>query len=310
MSSILEDIKSQFRYGSVVNRLIIINLIVYLFVILLFIGFRIAIPGNYQAVFYDFFHWFAMPNDALQFIKQPWSLFTHFWLHHPSNFLHILFNMLWLYVFGEIFLLLLKPRQLYAVYFLGGIAGAFVYLICSYILPFIQPGSFAVGASACIMALVLATTVLNPDYSIRLFFLGNVKIKWIAAFAIAIDLMALTGNSNLGGHIAHLGGALFGFIYMKQLQNGNDFGRPFYSIFENYNFPTRKKKNLKMIYKNEEKIKDLQKVGPNYKAKNKGKNSEKYLSNQERIDAILDKISEEGYESLSKEEINFLNNQK
>lgn len=307
MSSILEDIKSQFRYGSVVNRLIIINLAVYLFLIILFIGFRIAVPGNYQSAFFNFFNWFAMPNDALQFIKQPWSLVTHFWLHHPTNFLHILFNMLWLYIFGEIFLILLKPKQLYSVYFLGGIAGAFFYVLCSYILPFMTPGGFAVGASACIMALVLATTVLNPDHEIRLIFLGNVKIKWIALFAVALDIMSLTGDSNLGGHIAHLGGALFGFIYMKQLQNGNDLGKPFYAIIENYKFPAPKKRNLKMVYKNEEKIKDLQKVGPNYK--NKANKGEKYLSNQERIDAILDKITEKGYESLSKEEIDFLNNQ-
>lgn len=305
MSSIIDDIKNQFNYGSIVNRIIIINIAIYLFVILLYIGFRIAFGENYQAVFGNFMNWFSIPNNIITFIKQPWSLFTHMWLHNPSSFFHLLFNMIFLYVFGEIFLLFLKPKQLLSVYFLGGLAGVVFYMAFSYILPFVGLDGFAIGASACIMSLILATATLNPDYEIRLIFLGNVKIKWIALFVVFMDLFTLTGQVNLGGSLAHLGGALFGWYYMHRLKNGIDLGKPFYNIYENWRFPNSSKRKLKIVYKNEEKINELNSSG-NLVAK---QNKNKETSNQAKVDEILDKISEKGYKSLSSEEIDFLNKQ-
>lgn len=298
-NSIVDDIKQEFRFGDIVNKLIILNVAIYFITILVFIAFKFGTGDLDNSAFYKFFHWFSLPANPLQLLKQPWSLFSHMFLHSPTSFFHLLFNMISLYIFGRILLIFLKKHQFLSIYFLGGLAGAFLYIILTSLVPMLGSNSYAVGASAAIMSVVLAAATLSPDYSIRLIFLGNVKIKWIALAFICFDIMGLAGSNNLGGHIAHLGGALFGILFITQLRKGNDWSNRPTRFVENITSRFSRNKKPTVAYVNEEKLQN--------RSSSKSKNAfSENVSTQQKIDAILDKISEKGYESLSKKEKEFL----
>jgi len=299
-NSIIDDIKQEFRFGDIVNKLIILNVGIYFITILVFIAFRFSSGDLDNSTFYKIFHWFSLPANPIQLLKQPWSLFSHMFLHSPTSFFHLLFNMISLYIFGRILLIFLKTRQFLSIYFLGGIAGAFLFIILTSLIPMLGSNGYAVGASAAIMSVVLAAATLSPDYSIRLIFLGNVKIKWIALAFICFDIMGLAGSSNLGGHIAHLGGAIFGILFITQLRKGNDWSIGPNRMVENIGSRLSRNKKPTVAYVNEEK---LQKTNSSVKAKSSFIDED---STQQKIDAILDKISEKGYDSLSKKEKEFL----
>jgi len=298
-NSILDDIKQEFRFGDVVNKLIILNVAIYFITILVFIAFKFGTGDLDNSSFYTFFHWLSLPANPIQLLKQPWSLFSHMFLHSPTSFFHLLFNMISLYIFGRILLIFLKTRQFLSIYFLGGLAGAFLFVILTSIIPVLGNNGYAVGASAAIMSVVLAAATLSPDYSIRLIFLGNVKIKWIALAFICFDIMGLAGSSNLGGHIAHLGGAIFGIVFINQLRKGNDWSVGPNKMVTNIGARLSRNKKPTVAYVNEEKLQ--QKSSP--KSKSSFYEGD---STQQKIDAILDKISEKGYDSLSKKEKEFL----
>jgi len=190
-----------------------------------------------------------------------------------------LFNMLWLYWLGNIFLDFLKPRQFHFVYLSGGFAGAVIYALAYNVFP-VFAGSISsatiVGASASVMAIIVATATLLPDYSMRLLLLGDVKLKYLAAAYIALDLIGI-GTVGAGGSFSHLGGAVMGFTYIKMLQNGKDWSNLF------------KRKSKLRVVRND----------------NKNTATSKNATvgvNQGEIDAILDKISRTGYDKLTKEE--------
>jgi len=202
-----------------------------------------------------------------------WTPLTYMFLHR--EFFHILFNLLWLYWMGRIFEEYLRPGQFIFTYIAGGFAGALFYILAYNIFPVFSShveNSVILGASASVSAIVIAVATLLPDYSIMLLLFGAVRLKYLAVAFVVIDFLSIAA-SNPGGSIAHLGGALLGFVYIKQLQNGNDWSK----IFE-------KRKKLKIV--------SNQKTGS---AVNR-------LPDQEVIDGILDKISKSGYESLSKKE--------
>jgi hypothetical protein len=197
-----------------------------------------------------------------------------------AGILHILFNMLWLYWMGQIFEEYLGNKRTIGLYIMGGLAGALAYLLCLNLIPAFTNsnaavGSTIVGASASVMAIVVATATLLPNYTISLILFGPVKLKWLVLVILAIDFLGIVGP-NAGGEIAHLGGALLGFIYVKQLQKGHDWIGGISGIF-------RSRSKLKVA------------------AKNTSKNSAEY-PRQDEIDRILDKISQSGYDSLSKQE--------
>ena len=202
-----------------------------------------------------------------------WSVVTYMFSHR--NFFHFFFNMLGLYWLGTIFLDFLNKRQFTFTYLFGGISGAAFYIIFFNIFPAFKgelPGSNLIGASASVMSIVVAAATLVPDFTIRLLLIGSVRLKYVALFYVLFSILSIVGN-NAGGFISHLGGAFFGYIYIKALQNGSDWSNIFVI-----------KSKMKVVQSNR-----------NTTATNK-------LPDQEVIDKILDKISVSGYDSLSRSE--------
>jgi hypothetical protein len=210
--------------------------------------------------------------------------------------------MLWLYWIGQIFQEYLGSKKLVAVYFLGGLAGAFMYILAFNIFPLFRSiidTSFAVGASASVLAVVVGAATLLPNFTIRLFLFGNVPLKYLALAMVIIDLLSASG-SNAGGHFAHLGGAVFGFVYIKQLQAGRDLGSGFNRMADWLvtTFKPSKKSRLKVSYRNPNPSKEatVKTTATSTAAATHPK------VQQESIDRILDKIAQKGYDGLSKEE--------
>ncbi len=269
-----------FKSGSRVNLFIGINVIIFIALSLVSLARLLFFKqGGFESFAYEYL---GVPANLQSLLYRFWTPFTYMFVH--NGLIHILFNMLWLFWMGKIFESFQSPKKLTFLYLLGGLAGAAFYIVFYNIIPAFKDSavnSIAVGASAAVSAIVIATATLLPNYSINLLLLGSVRLKWIALIYIVLDVLSLAGN-NAGGHLSHLGGALFGFLYIKSLQNGNDWSRPFENLF-------KPKKKLKIVSKNY----DLD------------SNSDQH-PDQETIDAILDKISQSGYNSLSKKEKNIL----
>lgn len=262
-----------FRSGNRVNLLIGINVAVFLFLSLL--GVIEMLTTRNTAISAILNDYLAVPSYLPKLLIRFWTPFTYMFLH--SGFFHILFNMLWFYWMGNIFQEYLGGKKLLDLYVIGGLAGAFLYVLFYNVFPLFADakfGSTTVGASAAVMAIIVATATLLPDYTIQLLFLGFVKLKWIALFYVLFDLISITGP-NAGGEISHIGGAIAGFFYIKNLQGTTLLG----SALERFSKP----KSLKVVSKN---------YAKNSTAKSK----------EEEIDAILDKISHSGYASLTKKE--------
>jgi len=281
---IWDDIKSTFRHGSNLTRLIYINIAVFILItISSVIGFLLTNPGISDKVV-DIF---SVPASLTSLLARPWTLLTYMFTH--KDIWHILFNMLWLYSFGRIFLEYLDGRKLVAIYLLGGISGALVYILSFNIFPAfagVLDESVAIGASASVMAVVIAISAYVPDYSVQLFLFGRIKIKYLA-LGIFVLTSVMDFSINSGGKLAHIGGALFGYFYTINLRHGKDMGKGFNSILDFFATLFKPRKKLKVTHK---------KVATEYEY-NKIK-----VEHQKMINTILDKISKGGYESLTKEE--------
>jgi len=280
MNTLWNDIKFKMLHsGSKVMMLVWINILVYL---------AMYVPAVIEQLFTGFGHsvilteaseYLALPSYLPKLLHRAWTPLTYMFVH--AGVFHILFNMLWLYWMGQIFEEYLGNKRTIGVYILGGLTGAFFFVASYNLLPMftqhpeIVALSSDVGASAAIMAIIIATATLLPDYTLYMMFIGPVKLKWLALFFVIVDFLGITGL-NAGGEISHLGGALFGFIYIKQLQRGNDMAAFIGALF-------KKRPKLKVAAKSNLK-----------NASNKPR--------QEDVDRILDKISQTGYESLSKQE--------
>lgn len=266
-----------FRSGSPLNLFIAINLLVFVFISLISLitalDFTNVRLSNYLIT------WLSLPADLPTLLYKPWTFITY--MFTQQGFFHLLFNMLWLYWLGMIFLDFLNKRQFVFVYLAGGILGGVLYLAAYNLIPVLQPravSSVLLGASASVSAIIFATATLLPDYSIRMLFFGNVRLKYLALVFIVLDIIAIAGL-NAGGSIAHIGGAIFGHVYIRQLQNGNDWSLLF-----------RKKKKRRMrIVRNSPTIPSSD-------------DDDSIVPNQEVVDRILDKISQSGYDSLTKTE--------
>ncbi|MEN8186600.1 MAG: rhomboid family intramembrane serine protease [Bacteroidota bacterium] len=230
-------------------------------------------------------NWFALSPHFDQLITKPWSIITYGFLH--DGFIHIFFNLLILYYFGNLFLSFFNKNQFLVYYFFGIVFGGIIFILSYNYLPALQTQkSILVGASAGVTAILVGLATRIPNYAMRFQFIGNVKLKIIAIVIIVFDLVQIpTGNA--GGHLAHLGGALIGFLLTNNFNEGLDIADWFKQLFK-----PKKKKPLKTVYKN--------KNTASYTTRNQ-KDEE-----QRRIDAILDKISKSGYDTLSKEEKDFL----
>ena len=282
------DIKKTFSSANNLNRLIYINIAVFLFISAVSI---IAYLFNNEALSLKILKVFSVPASLKALAIKPWTLLTYMFTH--KDILHILFNMLWLYWFGKIFLEYLDQRKLVAVYLLGGIAGALVYILSFNIFPVFSgmiPESVAIGASASVLAVVVAIAAYVPDYPINLFLLGRIKIKWIAV-AIFVMTSVMDFSVNSGGKLAHMGGALFGYLYTAGLRKGIDPGRGINRIIDSLVTLFKPRKKMKVTY-------NRKKTDYEY---NKAK-----ADRQEEINKILEKISRGGYDSLTREEKDLL----
>lgn len=287
MATIIIDLKNNFRQGNTHIRLIYINAAVFIVTALTGIILRLFNIGLVSP-----FQWFEMPASLQNFVVQPWSIVTYMFLH--ADFLHVLFNMLWLFWFGDLFLRFFSARHLRGLYLLGGICGGILYMLAYNVFPYFRPVadvSFLLGASASVLAIVAATAYREPNYPINLLLFGTVRLKYLALIVIGMDVLFITSD-NAGGHIAHLGGALAGLWFAAGLTKGTDLTRWINRIVDGLAGlfrPRPRKPKMKVNYTQNDRTKDY-----DYNARKKAQSDE--------IDRILDKLKQSGYESLTTEE--------
>jgi membrane associated rhomboid family serine protease len=276
--NLLDELKYNYLYThNAIKRIIAANVAVFLIIALPTVF--LFLVGNDGSAIQAVLQWFKLPASVVRLATQPWSIVSYMFLH--NGFFHLLFNMLWLYWIGNILHEYLGNRKVYEVYFIGGLAGALAFIISYNIFPVfssVRDTQFAVGASAGVLAVVIATATLLPDYTIQLLFFGNVRLKYIALITVLLDIISIP-QGNQGGHLAHLGGAVFGYLYIRYIYKyGNLVPDSWLSIFS-------RKKNIKIYHRASA-------------SKPDGHN----LPSQHEIDGVLDKISRSGYDSLSKRE--------
>lgn len=283
MSSIIDDIKFQYRIGGIANKMIYWNVGIFLLSIPLFYQFKIGV--------FDYPSWLAISSEPIVVLTRPWTLLTYAFFH--DGFLHLFFNMMVLNFASRLFLTFFTQKQYFGLYLLGAIFAGIVYVLSFYLF---GQSWVMVGASAAIMALLVATTSYQPLMEIRLLLIGNVKLWHITGVILLLDLLQIQ-LANTGGHIAHLSGAFFGYIYIKTLQSGTDLSKIVSSVIDFFAnlFGPRKSTPFKKVHVNPKK--------PTVKRESKIVAKDK---TQQQIDEILDKISQSGYDSLTSEEKEFL----
>lgn len=287
--SLTQDIRDAFsRRDNALNQLIIINGLVFAVLIILRAIFFIAQSGSYQLIMRQL----ALPSDLYSLLRHPWTLLSYAFVH--EGFLHILFNMLNLYWFGQLIREYLGDRRLVSLYILGALVGAAFFLLAYNFIPALQPfvGQPVIGASASVTAVIVAAATLLPDFTFMLFIIGAVKIKWIAVAVVLISIAGINGG-NPGGEITHLGGALLGFVFIKQLKAGRDMGAPVIAVGNWFSRLFSQGPSMRVTHR--------QPVATSARSAGSAKSSAS-AAGQDEIDLILDKISHSGYESLSKDE--------
>lgn len=289
--SIIDEIKESFRKGNTLHKLIYLNLGLFLAVQIVRI---ILFLSNSYDLFPGFLNYLAVPANLEVLSHRPWTLITYMFLH--VDFIHILFNLLWLYWFGTVFIQELGLKKLLSTYLLGGLIGGILYVIFYNIFPVfegVRETSIALGASASVMAVVVAAATYQPERRMHLILIGPVKIIYIALIMFILTSM-VDFSTNTGGKIAHIGGALTGFLFAYYYRRGKDLTRGFDHFMDriaSWFKPGRD--NLKVTYKRSAN----QKPPADDIAYKKQK-----LEEQKEIDHILEKISRAGYDSLSARE--------
>lgn len=280
--SIIDEIKESFRKGSVLTRLIYVNLGVFLFIRIINVFFFL-LDQNFSVL-----NWLALPADIHQLAYKPWTLVTYMFLHF--DFLHILFNILWLYWLGKIFLFYFNEKQLLGIYLLGGLAGGIFFLAAYNFFPaFTEVVVFSrlLGASASVIAIVIAVAMWAPNHTINLLFIGPVRMKYIALVSLAMYVIGIA-SSNSGGNLAHLGGAFMGMIFVLQYRKNKDLTKWVSNLLDKGQKLFKPRPKIKVTYKRSA-TDDLE------------YNRQRNLK-QEEINRVLEKISKSGYDSLTKEE--------
>jgi len=288
---IVDDLKHTYHKGSSLNKLIYINIAVFLAIAAVSI---IAFLLDNSLITLKAIDLLSVPSSFGKLLLRPWTVITYMFTH--KDIWHILFNMLWLYWFGTIFLEYLDQRKLVSVYLLGGLSGALVYVLSFNIFPAFKEmvsESVAIGASASVMAIVIAVAAYVPNYSINMLFIGRIKIIYVA-LVIFVLTSAVDFSVNSGGKLAHIGGALFGYIYSVSLKKGHDAGIWINKIIDFFATLFKPRKKLKVTYKKPKTDYEYNRIKADHQAK---------------INMILDKISKGGYDSLTKEEKDALFNE-
>jgi len=287
-NSIYDDFKNTFRFGNMINKIILVNVVVFILIKLINVfdfnsGFSSLLIRK-----------LSLMADPLKELFQPWSIISHMFLH--VGFWHILWNMLLLYWFGRIVGDLLGDHRVLPLYLLGGFCGGIMFILWANIAPGASDMAFAYGASAAVWAIIMATTMLAPDYIFHLLLIGPVRIKYIALAMFLMDLISTGNNTNTGGFFGHMGGALFGIYFVYMLRKGRELTAGLQSVLDgigqwssgNQRRARTPRSTFKIIRNEEPKKKDRSR------------------DEQSELDRILEKISKSGMESLSSEEKDFL----
>jgi membrane associated rhomboid family serine protease len=279
--SIWQDIKSQFSGGSMIIRIILVCVAVFIASETVHL---ICWIGDREALYYSFVHWLSLPLSFHTLIRQPWSVFTFMFMHGDVG--HIFGNMLFLYWFGQVYYLYMYNKRALAIFFFGSLFGSALALTLAHIVPPMRHdlGNYMLGASAGVQAIMFAATAINPEHRVRVFLIGEVPIKYVAVGLALMDYLALT-YGNAEGMIAHIGGAVFGYLYIKSLQAGTDWFKPLDRMLA----LVKPKSKLKVSHINKSVHKPAHK-----------------LDAERRLNQILDKINKSGYNSLSQEERDYL----
>ena len=279
--NVLENLKYRFKHAGIVEQLIYVNLAVFLLVFISnTFGFLFQSKTNFLV------EWLALPANFDDFILKPWTIITYGFLH--TSFLHILLNLIALFYIGHLFQQYFTPKQLLSFYLLGTLFGGIIFVVSYNFFPALQNvahNSVLLGASAGISAIFIGIATYIPNYELKFPLIGFVKLWVLACIWIALDIIQIPAG-NAGGHLAHLGGALLGFFYVRSASNKE------LAIFKSIN---------NLFSKKERKLKTVYKSGNKTPKPNVDKSR-----NQEEVDAILDKISKSGYDTLSKSEKEFL----
>lgn len=287
MSELFNNLKRNFLAANWLNRLIYLNIGVFIIYILL--GALSFITGLDLSAYFE--RYMELPNDIDAFIRRPWTIVTYMFTHYAP--FHIIFNLIILYFTGRIFLDFLGDKRILPIYLFGGLAGGAAYILLYNLSPNLEPGGIMIGASAGVMAVMVAAATKVPNLPVRLFFVLEVKLWWVAVGYVILDISGIS-QSNTGGHIAHLAGALIGFLYVNSLNNNRDWSNGFWDFIRKTGGLFERKPKLKTVHR---------KSGY---ARSERSTSSHQTSDQAKMDAILDKIKANGYDKLSKEEKDFL----
>ena len=280
-----QDVLYKFKTLNIANKLIVINIAVFLLFFIASFLFNTSSEVLMQ--------WFVLPEEPIEVLKQPWSLLTYSFLH--GGFMHILFNMIWLNFFSKFILNLFSEKRFLTVYLLGALYGGLLFVTAYNVFPVFQSkAGYLLGASASVSALMVFAATYSPNISFR-FFMVTIKLWQLAVGLFLLDLFRLGSGTNPGGMLSHIGGAVFGYLYAVQLAKGNDIGLWFEKIVASLAnlFKTRKNTPFRKVHKT---------------PKNTSKKKTTLVKDERqiKIDGILDKIGKSGYESLTKQEKDFL----
>lgn len=292
-----ERIRMMLRIKPALTQLILANVAVwFLLALVQLMGFLMEPAGmrGDQRWLGTVLQWIGVPASIPNLLLKPWTLITYMFVQ--EGFWHLLFNMIWLYWFGKIFMEFMPGRKIYSLYLIGGISGAFTFILAYNIFPVFQDTiqlSTTIGASAAVLAITIATAVLVPDYTVNLLFIGPVKIKYIAIFTVVLDVLMIR-SGNAGGHFAHIGGAISGSLYVLVIRKDIARRSGILQLGSLLSKPFRRK--------------PLQKVHSKGKPLSDEDYNRQRALKQQKIDSILDKISRSGYTSLSTEEKEILFN--
>lgn len=283
------------KSDNVLMRLIMINVVLYLLFSIIII---VAKFGSLPALSDFATKVFYLPANLTDLAYRPWTILMYGFSHSLGDIFHIVFNMLILYWFGQIVVSEIGSNRLLGLYIWGILAGAVAFIMLFNLVPYFatfKDSARLIGASAGVYAVVAAAGTLLPNVKMNLFIIGEVSLKWIAMGYVILSFVSLAGG-NAGGNMAHLGGALMGYIFVIQYKKGNDWSKPivsFITFFQN-------------IFKRKPKMKAYKGGASSYKTDDsnsqKQARTKKTAEEQNTIDAILDKISASGYESLTQKE--------
>ncbi len=285
--SIWEDLKYQFRQGNMITRLIGINVGVFVLINLIHVILFVVEGKPNPELYNQIVHLFSVPSAPGKLILQPWSILTHMFLH--TGFMHLLFNMLYLFWFGRIYADLIGDRFVLPTYLFSGLIGMVFFMMSSYLF-YNGALHYAMGASAAVLGITMAAAAIAPNYSINLLFIGPVKLKYIAIVLLLMDVFLLPSMNNVGGHFGHIGGAIGGLFFVNLIKNGYDPNKS--------TTPKKKKKKHRGVF-------DIS----TSKKQNTSDSTSTSMSEEEfekKLNAILEKINKKGKDSLTTEEREFL----